>query len=203
MARTRAKDYEDKQRSILETAAGVFANLGMDKASMSEIARQGKISKALLYHYYASKDELIFDIVRSHLDALDNAITTADRPDSVPEERLRLLIRAVLEHYKDADDLHKVQLNYIAALSAEQTERVRTLERRIVRRFSTVIDQINPALGGRNALLMPVTMSLFGILNWVYMWFRDGGAVSRQDYADMVTTLMLDGVRTLGQPSGG
>jgi len=203
LARSRAKDYEEKQRSILETAAGVFANLGMEKASMAEIARQGRISKALLYHYYPSKDELLFDIVRSHLEDLDDALTSADRPDRPPAERLRMLICAVLEQYKDADDRHKVQLNHMAALSAEQTERIRTLERRIVRRFATIIDQINPALSGRNALLMPVTMSLFGILNWVYMWFREDGPVTRDDYAEVVTTLILQGVRALGRPADG
>jgi TetR/AcrR family transcriptional regulator len=47
-------------------------------------------------------------------------------------------------------------------------------------------------------LLKPVTMSLFGMLNWHYMWFRDKGPVSREDYADMVTTLLIEGAQALG-----
>jgi len=43
----------------------------------------------------------------------------------------------------------------------------------------------------------PVTMSLFGILNWVYMWFREGGPITREDYARIVTTLMLEGVKAI------
>jgi Tetracyclin repressor-like, C-terminal domain len=43
-------------------------------------------------------------------------------------------------------------------------------------------------------LLMPVTMSLFGVIHWVYMWFRDGGIVSREDYAEVATTLVLEGI---------
>jgi hypothetical protein len=38
---------------------------------------------------------------------------------------------------------------------------------------------------------MPVTMSLFGMMNWVYMWFKDGGPISREDYADLATDLIL------------
>ena len=41
-------------------------------------------------------------------------------------------------------------------------------------------------------------MSLFGMLNWHYMWFRDKGPVSREDYADMVTTLLIEGAQALG-----
>ena len=49
----------------------------------------------------------------------------------------------------------------------------------------------------RDPLLTPVTMSLFGMMNWMYMWFRDGGRVSREDYADVVTTLILEGIRAV------
>ncbi len=202
MARTRATDYQDKQRNILDTAAAVFAQFGMEKASMAEIARQGNFSKALLYHYYTSKDALIFDIIRTHLDDLDAALQAADRPDLSAPERLRLLIRQVVESYEDSDDKHKVQLNCMGTLSAEQSEQLRVIERRIVKRFSAVLGLINPDLDNGQPLLMPVTMSLFGILNWIYMWFRADGRLSRMDYADLVTTMMLDGVKAVRQASG-
>ena len=198
MARTRANDYENKQRSILDSAAAVFAELGMDKASMAEIALHGNISKALLYHYYPSKDALIFDIVRTHLSELDAALEEADRPEALlPDERLRRLVRQVLESYRDADDQHKVQLNIAGTLSPEQVAELRAIERRIVRRFSDVIRQINPDLDRDRPLLMPVTMSLFGMLNWVYMWFRPNGPITREEYADIATTLMLEGVKAV------
>jgi AcrR family transcriptional regulator len=194
MARTRASDFEDKQRVILDGAARVFAELGMDKASMALVAQRCEVSKALVYHYYPSKDALIFDIIRTHLTDLDTALEAADRPDQPPQDRLRLLVRQVLETYRDADDQHKVQLMAANAMTPEQTDAIRVLERGIVRRFSTVIREINPSLDAARPLLMPVTMSLFGMMNWVYMWFRDGGAISREDYADVATTLVLQGI---------
>ena len=72
------------------------------------------------------------------------------------------------------------------------------VERGIVKRFSAVLDQINPDLNNRERpLLMPVTMSLFGMMNWVYMWFKDGGRISREDYADVATTLILEGIKAV------
>lgn len=198
MARTRAQDFEEKQRSILDMAAEVFAEQGMEKASMAQVAARAQVSKALLYHYYPSKDALIFAIIITHLEELDEAIAAADQPDLPPQQRLRQLVGAVLESYRGADNQHKVQLNATAALSDEQKAQITGLERAIVRRFSVVLDQINPDLNrSERPLLMPVTMSLFGMMNWVYMWFKDGGRISREDYADVATTLILEGIKSV------
>lgn len=198
MARTRAQDFEEKQRGILDKAAAVFAEQGMEKASMSQIAAHAQVSKALLYHYYPSKDALIFSIIAGHLEEVDAATEAADDANLPPEARLRHLVGAVLESYRGADNQHKVQLNASSALSEEQRAGITALERRIVKRFSKVIEAINPALAdAKRPLLTPVTMSVFGMMNWMYMWFRDGGAISRADYADLVTTLTLEGIKAL------
>ena len=198
MARTRAQDFEEKQRGILDCAAAVFAEQGMDKASMAQIAAHAQVSKALLYHYYPSKDALIFAIITTHLEELDAAVDAADDDSLPPHQRLRRLVGAVLETYRGADNQHKVQLNASAALSEAQKAEILGMERRIVRRFAGVLDQINPALADKNRpLLTPVTMSLFGMMNWMYMWFREGGRISREDYADVATTLILEGIRAV------
>jgi AcrR family transcriptional regulator len=193
MARTRAADFDEKRRSILDSAAAVFTKLGMERASMAQIAQENNVSKALLYHYYPSKDLLIFDIGRTHLVELEAAINQADRPDLEPRARLRHLIGGVLENYRTASNFHQVLLNGTGSLTDAQRSELRLMERRIIKAFSDVLVDINPALADNSAGVTPVTMSLFGILNWVYTWFRPSGALSREGYADMVTALFLDG----------
>ncbi|MFX7764111.1 hypothetical protein ABTK05_20850, partial [Acinetobacter baumannii] len=56
-----------------------------------------------------------------------------------------------------------------------------------------------PQLAGQGALLKPVTMSLFGMLNWHYMWFRPDGPMTREAYADLVTRLILAGAREVAE----
>lgn len=198
MARTRATDFEDKRRGLLEHAATVFAEQGMEKASMAQIAAHGQVSKALLYHYYPSKDALIFAIIISHLESLDTAIEASVDLGLAPPQRLRKMVGAVLENYRGADNEHKVQLNASSALSDEQKAAILAIERRIVRRFAVVLKEINPDLDNpERPLLTSVTMSLFGMMNWVYMWFREGGRISREDYADVATTLILEGIKAV------
>lgn len=195
MARTRAVDFEAKQRSILDSAATVFAKRGMEHASMAQIASENNVSKALLYHYYPSKELLIFDIGRTHLIELEAAIQAADRPELPPAQRLKLLIVAVLENYRNADSHQQVLLNGMNSLSTEQRGELQQIERRIVHRFSGVLRQINPDIENRR--LTPVTMSLFGMLNWLYTWFRPNGPISRENYAELVTQLLLGGLQSI------
>ncbi len=195
MPRTRANDFEEKRHALLLTAASVFASQGMEKASLSQIAAEAGISKSLLYHYYPRKGELIFSIIENHLLELDQKIEDADDFSLPPEARLRRLVGAIIEAYRGADDQHKVQLNAASTLTEEQHAAITSIERRIVRRFSCILRDINPALDDPDRpLLMPVTMSLFGMMNWVYMWFKDGGRVTREDYAQVATTLLLEGI---------
>jgi len=199
MARTRAHDFEDKKRAILHSAAAVFAKMGMEKASMAHIAAHSGVSKSLLYHYYPAKDALIFEIVRTHLDDIDRALETAlaTTEGDTPQQQLRYIIRQILECYKNADDPHKVQLNCSASLNPEQIQHIHSLERCIVAKVCAVLNEINPSINHQRPLAMPIAMSLFGILNWVYMWFRPEGALSREEYADVVTHMVMEGIQGL------
>ncbi|MCR4268203.1 TetR/AcrR family transcriptional regulator [Nitratireductor sp. ZSWI3] len=197
MARTRAKDYDDKRDAILHGAAAIFARDGYDRASMSQLAGEMGVSKALLYHYYASKEALLYDIVATHLQALVEAVEEADRPGASPETRLEGLVTALLEAYRDADNEHRVQLSGLKLLPEPQQEELKALERRLVALFAEAVRQLNPAAFEGKPLLKPVTMSLFGMLNWFYMWFREDRGISRADYASVATHLLVSGVKGL------
>ncbi|MDS1135780.1 TetR/AcrR family transcriptional regulator [Nitratireductor indicus] len=197
MARTRAKDYDDKRDAILHGAASIFARDGYDRASMSQLAGELGVSKALLYHYYASKEALLYDIIAAHLQDLVETVEEADDPAAPPETRLERLVIALLEAYRDADNEHRVQLSGLKLLPEEQQDELKALERRLVLVFAEAVRQINPPAFEGRPLLKPVTMSLFGMLNWFYMWFREGGSLSRDDYAKLATELLVNGVRAL------
>jgi TetR/AcrR family transcriptional regulator len=197
MPRTRARDYDDKRDAILHRAAIVFARDGYDRASMAGLAAECGVSKALLYHYYTSKEALLFGILSNHLQALVDVVEAAEVPRLEPEERLGRLVATLLDAYRDADAEHKVQINALRLLPEPQQAELKALERRLVAMFSDAIRAVHPQAFEDGRLLKPVTMSLFGMLNWFYMWFREGGAVSRSEYAGIATKILVNGVRGL------
>jgi TetR/AcrR family transcriptional regulator len=162
---------------------------------MAGLAAECGVSKALLYHYYASKEALLFGILSNHLEALVEVAESADRPDLTPDERLGRLVAALLDAYRDADAEHKVQINALALLPQAEQRELKALERRLVAIFAEAIRGVEPEAFENGRLLKPVTMSLFGMLNWFYMWFREDGAISRAEYADMATKMLVNGVK--------
>jgi TetR/AcrR family transcriptional regulator len=198
MARPKSAEHHDKRRAILRRSAKLFALNGYDRTSMAEVASAAGVSKALLYHYYVGKENLLFDILHAHLQDLMDAVRAVDTK-LAPRARLQALIGAVLNAYRDADDEHKIQINELRKLPQARKKELIALERELVSVFANAIAGAIPSIAGHPTLLKPVTMSLFGMLNWHYMWFREKGPVSRDDYVDMVTTLLIEGAQALGE----
>ena len=196
MARVRSEAYDDRRQEILDQAARLFAQHGFARSSISTIAKACDASKAWIYHYYESKEAILFDILHDHIRMLLEAVRGADRPESEPEARLRALVAGLLEAYGDSDDKHKVLLSELGILAPEQQQQIRTLEREIVALFAAVVADLNPGLAG-GQLVKPVTMSLLGMLNWHFTWFKKDGPLTRDDYVDLVTRLFIQGVKGL------
>ena len=110
MARTIAKDYDAKRSAILKKSAQYFADQGYDRASVSQVAGACGISKSLIYHYYESKEQLLFDILQSHLNAIHECVTAISNHNKEPETHLRHLVAELLTAYRGADAEHRLQL---------------------------------------------------------------------------------------------
>jgi AcrR family transcriptional regulator len=192
MARSRAKDYDDKRLSILHRSAQLFAESGYVGTSMNAIADACGVSKALLYHYYPDKEAILFDILSSHLEKLVAAVQKAEEETANSSTRLRTIISTLLERYRHADAEHQVQIASLKLLPKEKQEPLLAKERVLVDILADALAAARPSVSHRR-ILKPLTMTVFGMLNWHYLWFRDGGSMTRAEYADFVTSLVLAG----------
>jgi len=192
MARTRARDYDTKRTAILHRSAELFAQHGYTGTSINMIAEACGVSKALLYHYYPDKEAVLFDILSQHLGVLVAEAEKAAQANKNPKKRLHALAAALLEAYRDADAEHQVQIANLKLLPKERQEVLLAMERRLVTIFADTIAEALPEVG-RGPLLKPITMSMFGMLNWHYLWFREGKGLSRAEYARLVTKLVAAG----------
>ena len=195
MARTIAKDHGEKRAQILKAAAKVFAEQGFDRASMSKLAAECGISKANIYHYYDSKDALLFDLLDNYLSTLRDRVCGVDAVGLPPEEALRRTVLEILLAYQGADDEHRVQSAGIAVLPADQQQVLRAYQRDMVRQMSSILARLAPAhLKNDASRLRAATMSVFGMLNWFYMWNPGADEAARRDYAALVSDMVLKGL---------
>lgn len=190
MARSRAKDYDDKRLSMLHRSAELFAASGYVGTSMNTIADACGVSKALLYHYYPDKEAILFDILSLHLEKLVAAVRKASVSAGDPVERFRTIVATLLELYRHADAEHQVQIASLKLLPKDKQQPLLASERILVGIMSDALAAAVPA-AKQKRVLKPLTMSVFGMLNWHYMWFRDGGPMTRAEYADFVAQLVL------------
>ena len=198
MPRTIAKDHDAKRAHILKTAARVFAEEGFARASMNQLARACGISKANIYHYYDSKDALLFDILDSYLSELRDRICELPAAGIAAEARLRAIVLETLLAYEGMDHEHKIQTEGIPLLPEDRQRILRGYQRQMVAALGAALSGVAPQVfAGDPRKLRAATMSVFGMLNWFYMWNRSADRAAREEYADLVTALTLNGVRGL------
>lgn len=196
MARPIAKDHGAKRDRILKTAAQVFADSGFARASMAQVAKACGISKANIYHYYDSKDALLFDILDSYLSALRDRIKGLPLDGLEPVEQLRLIMIETLLAYEGMDDEHKIQTEGLPLLAKPQQDILKGYQRDLVTQLSGVIAALAPdVFDGDRRKLHGTVMSVFGMLNWFYMWNGTANHQARRDYAELVTGLTTQGLR--------
>jgi AcrR family transcriptional regulator len=195
MSRTRAADYEQSRDAILLTAVRAFAACGYPSASMADIAQHCGTSKAALYHYYPSKESLLFDSLNRYtlrlVDISEKAITYTD----TYTDQLRALITAFLVEYETSNDFHVALLHDIKFLPAAQQTIIRSQERQVLEKFAWVIRRAFPdKITDEN--LKPLTMSLLGSINFTFTWLKRDGTVSYKQYANWIADLWIAGLNS-------
>ena len=199
MARGRAPGYDDQRELILARAAHLFAQRGYPATSMNQVAQACGLSKATLYHYCADKYDLLVSIAESHVTRLDALVRGVDAQGLAPEARLRELIRRIVEEYAGAQDAHRVLTEDVRFLEPEDRTRVLDKERAVVAGFARAVVALRPDLK-RAALAKPLTMLLFGMINWMFTWMRADGALGYDAMAPMVADLFLGGLPAVRRP---
>ena len=190
MARPQSPDYDKRREAILAAAARLYARQGFQGASVADLAKSCRTSKSLIYHYFPSKDDILYETMAAHLDALVAAAGEATRSGGA-EQKLRALTLAFMRLYVGARDSHKVLLNELDNLPPDRRATVVAKQRRIIAAVEALVTELRPDAG---RLKLPLTMLFFGMINWTHTWFRRGGAVSADELAELAVEVMLGGL---------
>jgi AcrR family transcriptional regulator len=98
----------DKRRMILDAAVRVFARQGFHTCRVSDIADEAGVAYGLVYHYFASKDEILDTLFLDRWDVMLAAIAEADASKRSPREKLRTIASFIIESYRHDPELMKV-----------------------------------------------------------------------------------------------
>jgi len=177
----------------LTAACEVFAEQGYMRASIADLAQACRLSRGALYHYFQSKEAILFAILDAHVRRMIADVETAIADNTATLDQFRGAIRAIVELNARSSNEQRLILNDLSFLSESEQTMIKSLERHIVDIVSDLLIRLD-----REGKIIKRTkkiyaMMLFGILNFSHTWFDPKGGISPTEFADMVVDMFLNG----------
>lgn len=197
----------DTRKRIFEEAARLFSEKGYSETTTRELSNAVGIQRASLYHHYASKNLILYEICITSLEDISAAVVsardTALQARETSVEVLRVMVNAHMESALLHQERHATMLIELRHLSGDRRDNVLAARRGYETLFS---NQIAAAQDG-GFLRTDVTdrllsLALLNLLNWTIFWFSAGGPASVTRLADVFTSIFLTGVLRCNKEAG-
>ena len=189
-----AAPLPSRRAEICRTAAALFRDRGFDATSVSDVARALGLTKAGLYHYFESKEALLFEIMSYGLDRVRDEVVVPVRAVRDPEERLTQI---VMRHACLATQGRGAVTHLGDEIRALPPAARRQLEERMRKYVNLVRDTlVELKATGRLRDVDPsvAAFNLIGMILWLPRWFRQDGRLSQHQVAKEIAKLALGGL---------
>ncbi len=163
--------FDEKLVHLLTCAARAFAEFGYEKASIRQVAQAAGISLAGLYHYVKCKEELLFFIQYHTFGVLAEGLEGLMERSAAPESHLKEMVyshvRYLVEHLPEL----KVCTTELDSLQGEYYQQVLGRRQRYFELTQQILKRLNEQDQGSRVGPNMAALYLFGMLNWIVMWF--------------------------------
>jgi len=185
--------FDRRLGEILAHATDVFCEKGYEGASMRDLSRASGMSLAGLYHYFGSKERLLFLIQENTFSTIVAELKRRLEGVSDPEQRIRVFIQNHLEYFVANQSGLKVLSHEDEALKNGLGSKIAAIKHEYYRICIGLMDNLKRArklnFNSRTAV-----MSLFGIINWIYTWYKPRVDGSAEDLAREMGDIFIQGV---------
>ncbi|MDZ4850055.1 MAG: TetR/AcrR family transcriptional regulator [Pirellulaceae bacterium] len=195
-AQAKTTEASDKNREIeiYIKAAQIIYEKGYAAASMSDIAEAMQMTKAGIYYYIKSKEDLLFAIMTYAMDRLEEEVVTPARAERDPEKRLRMIIRNHGRLLTEGVQAISILSDEVSALTPRHRQKILDRKRAYFDLVRHTLDALK-ATGKLRAIDSTVaTFGLFGMLLWLPRWYVAQGKLSSQKVVDELSKLAIAGL---------
>ena len=180
---------DDRLDHLLRTAARVFARSGYHSTSMRDLAAASGMSLAGMYYYVRGKEELLALVQeRCFQQVMDGArAVLADVVD--PVERLQAFVR----HHVLFFTAHMAEMKVLShesdSLSGSAALALRARKKSYAKLLNDLVGALRRDAAPSERGL--AAYGVFGMRNWIYTWYRPGGAVAPEQLAEQLSDLAV------------
>jgi AcrR family transcriptional regulator len=187
--------YDERLNHILGVATEMFARVGYEKASTRAVARAAGVSLAGLYHYFPSKERILYLIQSRTFNSLVNGLREKLHGVDEPIEQLRVMVRAHVGYFAANMAALKVCSHELDSLSGDSYEETRRIRRDYYDLTRAIVERILDTHAPESTVDRHVaTMSLFGMLNWLYRWYDPQQGRAPNGIANHLVNQLLHGI---------
>lgn len=192
---------ELRRRQILDAAVRLFYEAGFEGASLRDLSAQVGINKATIYHYFESKEDILFELVHRIGQELLEGVREAYRGGGEPVQVLESMIRFQIGYVENHVEEIKVLVEEKKSLRADLQQTSLDTEAEILRLYKEAILRCQAAGAVRPLHATTAAFGILGQINWLYHWYKPEGPLSLRQLADAVVSLLFHGL--LPCPNGG
>jgi TetR/AcrR family transcriptional regulator, cholesterol catabolism regulator len=191
--------FDRQLAKVLEHAARIFCDKGYQGASMRDLSRAAGMSLAGLYHYFESKEELLYLIQKHTFRTIIDRLRQRLEGATEPEERIRIFIENHLEYFLANKEAMKVLTHEDETLKNGRGAEIRAIKREYYRICLELLEDLRQAKGLQFSGRLGV-LGLFGMINWIYTWHNPRVDADAKALAQEMGDLFLRGVLSAGKP---
>jgi AcrR family transcriptional regulator len=197
--RVQASRFDERLNTILDHATEVFCDKGYEGASMRDLSRASGMSLAGLYHYFESKERLLFLIQKHTFATILEKLKTRLATEADPELRIRIFILNHLEYFVSNQQGLKVLSHEDESLKNGFSSEIAAIKREYYRICFGLMEDFRRT---RSLKFNPRTavMSLFGMINWIYTWYNPRVDGDAEALAEQMGNIVLNGIVYSGKP---
>lgn len=184
----------DRREEILGVATRVFLRDGYHHATIEQVAAELSLTKAAIYHYFSSKQEILQAISDAALEASARVISEGLSGPGSPTERLRRTAAGYADLVM-ADDRLLVFIRHFDELSEVGRAQIRKRRRRLTTLLRATLDEGVGAGAFEISDTSIAVHGLFGTINWIYSWYDREGARPRAAIREELVDQVMRGVR--------
>jgi AcrR family transcriptional regulator len=199
MARTAGSDGEKTEATIREAAVNLIARLGYEAMSMRQLAAEVGVQAAALYRYFPTKEELLFTLMREHMEGLATAWEAARPADADSAQLLSAYVRNHIAFHIERRHATHVSNMELRSLSPERLThilRMRTAYEKELRAILRDGDETGAFSIDDTGL---TAMALIQMMTGVIVWFRPG---ERLSITEVTATYLSMTMRLVGARIG-
>jgi len=189
----RKPTFDDRWLQLLDAAAAVFTDEGYEGASMRRLASEAQLSLSGVYHYVASKEELLYWIQLNTFNSLLKGLRTSLEGVVDPRERLFTAVLNHVRHFGEHMNELKVCARELGTLEGEAYQEVHDRRKAYFGAVHDLVKALPPQPEAPHDSWL-ATANLFGMLDWFYQWYDpQRSRVTLDDLAAQQTALFLRG----------